>query len=192
MSQRIRALAGSALVVGLFLNAGVAPAAVTFIGEGSIAGSARDQSGLKGLLEDGVTPRDLAGGLGSAITYSGRKNLYIATPDRGPADGATSYIDRIYTISIALTRLSANRYDVNPQLVATKLMRPDTGDAYLTGSSAAFDETGSPDSLRFDPEGVRVGRCGETAFVSDEYGPYTYEFDLDSGRRLRSLNRTSS
>ncbi len=64
------------------------------IGEGAISGATRDRSDLSGLLEDGVTPRDLAGGFGSAIAYSGRKNLYVATPDRGPADGTTSYVDR--------------------------------------------------------------------------------------------------
>jgi hypothetical protein len=164
-----------------------ASAAVTFIGEGSIPGTATDQSGLSGLLEDGVTPRNLIGGFGSAITYSGNDDLYIATPDRGPADGTTTYIDRLYTIKIALKKTGANQYEVKPSVISTKLMRLD-GHDYFTGFSAAFDETGSTESLRFDPEGVRVSRCGKTAFVSDEYGPYLYEFDLHSGKRVRSLN----
>ncbi|HNA29925.1 MAG TPA: hypothetical protein PLL19_05450, partial [Thiobacillaceae bacterium] len=71
-----------------------AQAGITFLGEGSIAGDATDGSGLTGLLEDGVTPANQVGGLGSAIAYTGRGNLYVATPDRGPADGTTSYIDR--------------------------------------------------------------------------------------------------
>jgi hypothetical protein len=166
---------------------GTASAAVTFIGEGSIPGTATDQSGLSGLLEDGVTPKNLVGGFGSAITYSGKDNLYVATPDRGPADGATTYIDRIYTIRIALKKIGANQFEVKPSVISTKLMRLD-GHDYFTGFSAAFDETGSTESLRFDPEGVRLSRCGKTAFVSDEYGPYLYEFDLHSGKRLRSLN----
>src|SRR5262249_34200169 len=57
----------------------------------------------------------------------------------------------------------------------------------LTGSAAAFDPTNSPASLRFDPEGIRLARCGDTAFVSDEYGPFIHEFRLDDGQRLRSL-----
>jgi Esterase-like activity of phytase len=171
----------------LLMQVTVASAAVTFIGEGSIPGTARDQSGLDGLLEDGVTPRDLAGGFGSAIAYTGKDNLYIATPDRGPADGTTSYVDRFYTISIDVARIGTNRYAVTSRIEQTRLMRAD-GKSYFTGSFAAFDDTGSPqESLRFDPEGVRVGACGRTAFVSDEYGPYLYEFDLDSGKRLRSL-----
>jgi hypothetical protein len=66
----------------------------------------RRQSGLKGILEDGVTPANQVGGLGSAITYSGIGDFYLGTPDRGPADGTTSYVDRIYTIQISVTKTS--------------------------------------------------------------------------------------
>ena len=162
-------------------------AAVTFIGEGSIPGTATDQSGLTELLEDGVTPHNLIGGLGSALAYTGKGQRYIATPDRGPADGATSYIDRIYELDIKLKRQSANQYLVEPTVTRATLLRQ-AGKTYFTGSAAAFDAVNSPNSLRFDPEGVRVSRCGHSAFVSDEYGPFIYEFDLKSGKRLRSVN----
>jgi hypothetical protein len=175
-----------ATALALLCHAGIAPAAVTFIGEGVIPGNTTDQSGLTGLLEDGVTPHNLAGGFGSGLAYSGRGNLYYATPDRGPADGATSYIDRFYTLRIDLKRQSADRYQVMPQIVATRLMRSDSH-THFTGSAAAFDATGSSASLRFDPEGARVSACGNSLFVSDEYGPYLYEFSLASGKRLRSL-----
>lgn len=178
--------AARATVLALLCHAGMASGAVTFIGEGAIPGNTTDQSGLTGLLEDGVTPHNLAGGFGSGLAYSGRSNLYYATPDRGPADGATSYIDRIYTLRVDLKRQSANSYQVTPQIVATRLMRS-TPHQYFTGSAAAFDAAGSPASLRFDPEGVRVSNCGHSIFVSDEYGPYLYEFSLASGKRLRSL-----
>ena len=161
-------------------------AAVTFIGEGSIPGTATDQSGLTGLLEDGVTPHNLLGGFGSALAYTGKGQRYIATPDRGPADGATSYIDRIYQLDIKLKRQSANQYLVEPTLIRTTLMHQ-ARKTFFTGSAAAFDAVNSPDSLRFDPEGVRISRCGHSAFVSDEYGPFIYEFDLESGKRLRSV-----
>jgi hypothetical protein len=163
----------------------VALAAPTFIGEGSIPGTAVDQSGLKGILEDGVTPANQVGGLGSAITYSGLGDFYLATPDRGPADGTTSYVDRIYTVQIGVTRKANGSYLIKPSLVATRLMHD--GRDRLTGSAAAFDPTNSPASLRFDPEGIRVSRCGDTAFVSDEYGPFIHEFRLLDGQRLRSL-----
>lgn len=170
----------------LFLQAGAASAAITFVGEGSIPGNATDQSGLSGLLEDGVTPHNQAGGFGSAVAYSGFGDFYYATPDRGPADGATGYIDRFYTIRVDLKRVSASQYDVKPEIVATRLMRRE-GHDYFTGSATAFDSTGSTDSLRFDPEGVRVSGCGRTIFVSDEYGPYIHEFSVASGKRVRSV-----
>lgn len=159
---------------------------IALVGIGSIPGTARDQSGLSGLLEDGVTPGDLVGGLGSAVAYSGRRNVYYATPDRGPADGATTYKDRLYALEIGVTKLAPNSYKIDPQVVRTRLLRRDGDDLY-TGSFAAFDPTNSPASLRFDPEGVRVSACGDTVFVSDEYGPFLYEFNIASGRRLRSV-----
>src|SRR5262249_53052940 len=76
-------------------------------------------------------------------------------------------------------------FTITPTLVATRLMHD--GRNFLTGSAAAFDPTNSPDSLRFDPEGIRVDRCGEIAYVSDEYGPFIHQFDLDRGTRLGSL-----
>jgi hypothetical protein len=54
----------------------------------------------------------------------------------------------------------------------------------LVGLAAAFADDPRR-SLRFDPEGLRVGRQG-TLFISDEYGPAIDEFSA-SGMRLRSL-----
>ena len=59
-----------AAMLALLCQAGIASAAVTFIGEGSIPGNAIDQSGLTGLLEDGVTPHNQAGGFGSGVAPS--------------------------------------------------------------------------------------------------------------------------
>ncbi len=174
-----------AVTFALLANLGVATAAVTFIGEGAIPGNSIDQSGLTDLLEDGVTPHNRAGGFGSGFAYGGG-NLYYATPDRGPADGATRYIDRLYTLRIDLKRESANRYQVKPEIVATRLMQ-DGAHRYFTGAATAFDATGSSASLRFDPEGVRVSSCGNSIYVSDEYGPYLYEFNIANGKRMRSL-----
>jgi hypothetical protein len=99
-------LTRAGLVLAALLQSTVALAAITFIGEGSISRNHRRQSGLKGILEDGVTPANQVGGLGSAITYSGIGDFYLGTPDRGPADGTTSYVDRIYTIQISVTKTS--------------------------------------------------------------------------------------
>lgn len=186
---RVERVSGVGFLVALVAIGYVsaAGAAVELIGVGSLPGTAVDQTGLSSLLEDGITPHNQAGGFGSAITYSGFGDLYYATPDRGPADGATSYIDRLYTFRIEIDAMAGGGYSVTPSLERTRLLRRG-GQDYYTGSAAAFDPTNSTASRRFDPEGVRVGRCGSSVFVSDEYGPFVYEFNVASGKRINTVN----
>jgi len=59
---------------------------------------------------------------------------------------------------------------------------------YFTGRSDNFDPTqpsSNPRDARFDPESIRVSNDGESVFISDEYGPYVYQFDRASGQRIR-------
>ncbi len=61
---------------------------------------------------------------------------------------------------------------------------------YFTGRSDNFDPTKSSANTanaRLDPEAVRVSRDGKSVFVSDEYGPYVYQFDRASGQRIDSF-----
>jgi hypothetical protein len=61
---------------------------------------------------------------------------------------------------------------------------------YFTGRSDNFDATKpstNPNNARLDPESIRVSNDGRSVFVSDEYGPYLYEFDRATGRRIRSI-----
>lgn len=184
-TARLKSLTGSLALV-IACHAGNAGAAITLLGMGSLPGTALDGSGLTGLLEDGVTPHNRAGGFGSAITYTGVGNRYIATPDRGPADGTTSYIDRFYELDIQVT-LSGGTYSVTPTIAATQLLTKSPGQ-YFTGSSAAFNTTNPADSLRLDPEGIRLGRTATHFYVSDEYGPFVYEFDRATGQRTRVID----
>jgi hypothetical protein len=180
--------AGHAFALAVVLAAAPAEAQVQFLGKGEIPGNATDQSGLTGLLEDDVTPRNQVGGLGSALAYTGLGDFYIATPDRGPADGATTYEDRVYLLRISVrpSLVNPGQFVVSPQVLATRLLRNEKGQK-LIGSFAAFDATNSPASRRFDPEGVRVAGCGGNFWVSDEYGPFLYEFGPD-GKRRRSVD----
>jgi hypothetical protein len=60
---------------------------------------------------------------------------------------------------------------------------------YFTGRSDNF-ATGlstNPANGRFDPEGVRVSNDGRSVFISDEYGPYVYQFDRSTGQRIKSF-----
>lgn len=60
---------------------------------------------------------------------------------------------------------------------------------FFSGRSDNFDpagNSGNPNNARFDTEGIRVSADGHSVFISDEYGPYVYQFDRSSGARLRS------
>ena len=63
------------------------------------------------------------------------------------------------------------------------------GRYYFTGRSDNFGagNSGNPNNARLDPESVRVSRDGSSVFVSDEYGPYVYQFDRTTGQRLQSF-----
>lgn len=59
---------------------------------------------------------------------------------------------------------------------------------YFTGRSDNFDPRFSstyPFDARFDTEGMRVSNDGRSVFISDEYGPYVYQFDRATGERIR-------
>jgi hypothetical protein len=162
-------------------------AAVRLIGVGAIPGTATDASGLTRLLEDGATHDNQIGGLGSAIAYTGVGDVYLATPDRGPANGLTTYTDRAYVLRVSVTPSASQPggFAVTPNVISTVILRAEDGRPF-TGDATAFDPTNSPASHRLDPEGIRAARCGDGFFVSDEYGPFLYEFG-PSGRRRRAL-----
>ena len=60
---------------------------------------------------------------------------------------------------------------------------------YFTGRSDGFGagSSANTNNARLDPEGVRVSNDGKSVFVSDEYGPYVYQFDRASGQRIKSF-----
>jgi hypothetical protein len=58
---------------------------------------------------------------------------------------------------------------------------------YLTGRSDDFDLTqvsASAANGRFDPESIRLAKDGVSVFISDEYGPYVYQFNRRTGKRI--------
>ena len=61
---------------------------------------------------------------------------------------------------------------------------------YFTGRSDNFDPTQTSADIndgRFDPESVRISPDGDSVFVSDEYGPYLYQFDRRTGAPLHAF-----
>lgn len=61
---------------------------------------------------------------------------------------------------------------------------------YFTGRSDNFDAakpSTNSKNARLDPEGIRVSKNRRSVYISDEYGPYVYEFDRATGKRVRTF-----
>jgi Esterase-like activity of phytase len=131
-------------------------------------------------------------------------------------DDTTSYIARFQTLHMSLAPSDAGSalpFALTPMLIDSTLLSSKkplvygTGAGvglgsgepalnavdhthYFTGRSDNFDPTQlstNPLNGRLDPEGIRVSGDGRSVFISDEYGPYVYEFKRRSGRRVRAF-----
>lgn len=130
-------------------------------------------------------------------------------------DDTVSFIARFHTISMKLdpsTDASGLPFTLTPQLRDTTLLSSffplvyGSGNGlsvgsgvppvnrpfrhYFTGRSDNFDpnhNSQDPFDARLDPESIRVSNDGLTVFVSDEYGPYVYQFLRFTGERLRTF-----
>jgi hypothetical protein len=137
-----------------------------------------------------------------------------AVPFDSDVDDTVSYINRFHTIKMNLkpNKGSGLPYTIDPDLESTTLLFNLTPLAYgsgiglgvgsgepkqnnflqhyFTGRSDNFDpnqNSGDPRDARLDPESIRVSNDGLSIFVSDEYGPYVYQFLRFDGLRLRTF-----
>jgi len=199
----------ASLVTLTSLNTQAAP---ILLGIGSLTGSS-DLSGLTGNLESGVAA-NVFGGLGSGLAYTGN-NTFLATPDRGPnaqayaggaaIDNTTSYISRFQTVNMQVTQnASGLPFSITPTLSSTTLLYSTTALNYAAGAAPAENTTDkfyftgrsdnfaagtstNSDNARLDPESIRTSNDGKSVFISDEYGPYVYQFDRTTGERIKSF-----
>lgn len=128
-------------------------------------------------------------------------------------DNTTSYIPRFHTVSLSLAANPAYvastpgsmPYTLSPFLIDTTLLSNNkplfygpAGESalntdtkfYFSGRSDNFDATKTStnwSNARLDPEGIRVSSDGKSVFITDEYGPYVYQFDRTSGRRIKAF-----
>ena len=175
--------------VALPLSAQTDPG-VTLIGTGAVPGTALDLSGLKGRqicsLDNPGNCIDQAtlGGFGSALTYTGHDNVFLTVPDRGPFDGRTTvpYLDRFNFMYLKLDPAQPFP-NIRTVLLDTRFFRNEFFWNFV-GDSSAFVKDHPLLTRRFDPEGVRTGPDG-SIYVSDEYGPYLFQFDLFGHLRRR-------
>jgi hypothetical protein len=188
-----------------------AHATIDLIATGTLSGTMSDLSGLTGTLENSVAA-NLLGGMGSGLAWAGG-NTFLALPDRGPnatawnaaIDNTTSYIPRFSTVQLGLTASSGGAlpFTLTPTLSSTTLLysgtplnygpvtpSANTADKfYFSGRSDNFAPglSTNPANARLDPEAIRVSADGKSVFVSDEYGPYIYQFDRATGQRIKSF-----
>jgi hypothetical protein len=130
-------------------------------------------------------------------------------------DNTASYIDRFHTIRMNLKQSkkgAALPFTIKPELEDTQLLSSITplvygsGDGlnvpdgeprqnnffqhFFTGRSDNYNpkkNSGNPNDARLDPESIRLSNDGYTVFISDEYGPYVYQFLRFGGARLRTF-----
>jgi len=190
--------------------------AIDLIAVGSLTDST-DKSGLNGLLENGVDAANVLGGIGSGLAWAGGNTFIALpdrgpnatnwSAGGGDAvDQTTSYISRLQTVQLTLTQAPSGAlpYTLAPTLSATTLLSSATALNYgsvtpgiNTASKFYFDgrsdnfapgtNSVNPNNARFDPEAVRMSNDGRSVFVSDEYGPYVYQFDRASGQRVKAF-----
>lgn len=199
------------MLLASLLATPAAHAAPILLGIGSLSGATSDLSGLQGTLESGAAA-NLLGGMGSGLAYAGN-NTFLALPDRGPnalaytggssVDNTTSYIPRFHAISLNYSAGTTLPLTVSTTLNSTTLLgstspltyaatgTPVANTASIQYFSGRSDNFGAGNSLngnhaRLDPEGIRVANNGRSVFISDEYGPYVYEFDRQTGMRTHT------
>lgn len=174
--------------VGMVFAVAVARADIELIAVGAIPGTARDLSGMTEMITPDC-PHDRLGAFGSAIDYTGKDDLYWAVADRGPLDGASGYRCRMHLMRLRVIPAAAGGQGkpgtVEWEVVKTVMLTGESG-LGLMGGTKYLNPLDGAASRRFDPEGARLARSGESVFLSDEYGPHIDEFALD-GRRVRRI-----
>ena len=137
-----------------------------------------------------------------------------AVPFNSDIDDTVTYINRFHTVKMNLKANAAGPlpFEITPELKSTTLLFNLTPlvygsgvglgvgsgapkqnnflEHYFTGRSDNFNpdkNSGDPQDARLDPESIRVSNDGLSVFISDEYGPYVYQFSRITGMRIRSF-----
>jgi hypothetical protein len=138
-----------------------------------------------------------------------------AVPYNSCLDDTVNYINRFHTMHLSLSPSDPGALlpvTLTPMLVGTTLLWSrtplvygagcnGTGSGvpalnavdrthYFTGRSDGFNPnrlSTDPNDARFDSESIRASNDRRHVYISDEYGPYIYEFDRLTGERTRAF-----
>jgi len=146
-------------------------AAAVVEASGELPADARDEHG------------DTIGGIGSGIVYDAKDEVFFCVSDRGPGDGSLPWRPRYLVLKITQ---EGDR--LVPKVLKSVLFRDESGRA-MTGLMPDDAEAGTPrmkdGRTCIDPEAIALAPDG-SIYVTDEYGPYLYQFARD-GRMIRRL-----
>lgn len=147
-------------------------------------GDTIDRSGIDEKSEQDK-PQHLFGGF-SAMEYIGN-DQYLVLPDRGPGDIENVYQCRFHTIHIKIDPAGSPK--ISGKLLETTRLTSTSGQS-LVGDSRSYSTRPGEESLRFDPEAIRLlGK--DSLVISDEYGPHVYLFTRD-GLKIREFSVPAS
>ena len=136
---------------------------------------------ISGSLLDLSTGSDFDRRVGffSDIYYDRSRNEWWGLSDRGPGGGVLPYETRVqrFTLDINATTGTISNFKIVQTVKFT-----DAGTA-LNGQAPSIASTLGKS---FDPEGIVVNPVTGNLLVSDEYGPYVYEFNRN-GELLRKF-----
>ena len=169
-----------------------------------------------GLPDRGPNAAPYASSLDDTVAYINRfhsLNLSLApNPDYVPPTNPPTY-NPLTSLPFVLTptlRQTTLLYSATPLVYGTgKGLYDDDGNPvpsgvpalntrfahYFTGRSDGFNPnqpSSNSNNARLDPESIRVSNDGLSVFISDEYGPYVYQFNRLTGQRIRAFKLPSN
>jgi len=158
-------------MIGLAFAASLLQAGVKIEASGEIPADALDPLG------------DTVGGIGSGLIYDAASGVFLCQPDRGPGDGALAFRPRYVGV-----KMEPRGDQLHPKVVESVLYRDEQGRP-MTGLTPD-DPTAATPRMKdgrtcLDPEAIALAPDG-TLYVSDEYGPYLYQFRRD-GQMIRRI-----
>ncbi len=127
---------------------------------------------------------DTIGGIGSGMVYDQKNDTYLAVSDRGPGDGTLPYRPRYVVLKIAQ---SGDK--LVPTIIASHILKDEKGrdmTGLIPDDSEAMTPLMKDGRTCIDPEAIALAP-DDTLYITDEYGPYLYQFRRD-GTLIRRID----